>query len=336
MIAAGNKAEPHGINVEGLRRRGFSADAISALRSAYRLLYKNGLSFEEAKVQLRELASRWRWRCAGANAARVCRSVATRHHPLTDGFEPESPARRDGGGEPSGDLLAASLLDGLASRLPAGTRYYRVGGPRMIATGFDAHWPMEKLTVRGYVEALRHIPEILGIRKELKRQLLAEPPSVFVGVDAPDFNFGLEHPLRERVFRRSTCLPIDLGVARGRIKKIAKAVDHMLCVFPFETALSKRPASRLRMWAIRLPTKFLWYPTRLRRAPHARPRRKRSDHRGVAGQPALGDRSDRPDVLCRDGNDAAPGAQFAFRDAGSHARTARNVRPLVDAIPVSR
>ena len=57
VIAAGNKAEPHGINVEGLRRRGFSADAISALRSAYRLLYKNGLSLEEAKLQLRELAS---------------------------------------------------------------------------------------------------------------------------------------------------------------------------------------------------------------------------------------------------------------------------------------
>ena len=57
VIAAGNKAEPHGINVEGLRRRGFSADAISALRAAYRLLYKNSLSLEEAKVQLRDLAS---------------------------------------------------------------------------------------------------------------------------------------------------------------------------------------------------------------------------------------------------------------------------------------
>lgn len=95
-------------------------------------------------------------------------------------------------GEPSGDLLAASLLDGLTSRLPAGTQYYGIGGPRMIATGFDAHFPMEKLSVRGYVEALKHIPGILGIRNELKRQLLAEPPSVFVGVDAPDFNFGLE------------------------------------------------------------------------------------------------------------------------------------------------
>ena len=100
-------------------------------------------------------------------------------------------------GEPSGDLLAASLLDGLASRLPSSTQYYGIGGPRMIAAGFDAHWSMEKLTVRGYVEALRHIPGILGIRNDLKRQLLAEPPAVFVGVDAPDFNFGLEHPLRD-------------------------------------------------------------------------------------------------------------------------------------------
>ncbi|MDN9015568.1 hypothetical protein Q0P45_13835, partial [Staphylococcus aureus] len=76
-------------------------------------------------------------------------------------------------GEPSGDLLAASLLEGLASHLPASTHYYGIGGPRMIAQGFDAHWPMEKLTVRGYVEVLRHIPGILGIRNELKRQLLA-------------------------------------------------------------------------------------------------------------------------------------------------------------------
>ncbi|HEY1996078.1 lipid-A-disaccharide synthase [Paraburkholderia sp.] len=144
-------------------------------------------------------------------------------------------------GEPSGDLLAASLLDGLSSRLPAGTQYYGIGGPRMIATGFDAHWPMEKLTVRGYVEALRHIPEILGIRNELKRQLLAEPPSAFVGVDAPDFNFGLEHPLREAGIPTIHFVCPSIWAWRGgRIKKIARAVDHMLCVFPFETALLEK------------------------------------------------------------------------------------------------
>jgi lipid-A-disaccharide synthase len=144
-------------------------------------------------------------------------------------------------GEPSGDLLAASLLDGLSVRLPETTQYYGIGGPRMIATGFDAHWPLEKLTVRGYVEALRHIPEILGIRNELKRQLLADPPDAFIGVDAPDFNFGLEHSLRDAGIPTIHFVCPSIWAWRGgRIKKIAKAVDHMLCVFPFETALLEK------------------------------------------------------------------------------------------------
>ncbi|KIG10424.1 lipid-A-disaccharide synthase [Caballeronia concitans] len=144
-------------------------------------------------------------------------------------------------GEPSGDLLAASLLNGLQALLPAGTRYSGIGGPRMTSAGFEAHWPMDKLTVRGYVEALRHIPEILGIRNELKRQLLAEPPSVFIGVDAPDFNFGLEQPLREAGIPTVHFVCPSIWAWRGgRIKKIVKAVDHMLCVFPFETALMQK------------------------------------------------------------------------------------------------
>jgi lipid-A-disaccharide synthase len=144
-------------------------------------------------------------------------------------------------GEPSGDLLAASLLEGLNQRLPAGTQFNGIGGPRMTAAGFDAHWPMDKLTVRGYVEALKHIPEILGIRNELKRQLLAEPPSVFIGVDAPDFNFGLEHALRDAGIPTVHFVCPSIWAWRGgRIKKIAKAVDHMLCVFPFEPALMEK------------------------------------------------------------------------------------------------
>jgi lipid-A-disaccharide synthase len=144
-------------------------------------------------------------------------------------------------GEPSGDLLAASLLGGLNARLPAGTQFNGIGGPRMTAAGFDAHWPMDKLTVRGYVEALKHIPEILGIRNELKRQLLAEPPSVFIGVDAPDFNFGLEHALRDAGIPTVHFVCPSIWAWRGgRIKKIVKAVDHMLCVFPFEPALMEK------------------------------------------------------------------------------------------------
>ena len=87
-------------------------------------------------------------------------------------------------------LLAASLLAGLKARLPDTTQYYGIGGPRMTAAGFDVHWPMEKLSVRGYVEALRHIPEILRIRNELKHQLLADPPDAFIGVDAIDPSTG--------------------------------------------------------------------------------------------------------------------------------------------------
>jgi lipid-A-disaccharide synthase len=144
-------------------------------------------------------------------------------------------------GEPSGDMLAASLLEGLNERLPAGTQFNGIGGPRMTAAGFDAHWPMDKLTVRGYVEALKHIPEILGIRNELKRQLLAEPPSVFIGVDAPDFNFGLEHALRDAGIPTVHFVCPSIWAWRGgRIKKIVKAVDHMLCVFPFEPALMEK------------------------------------------------------------------------------------------------
>lgn len=141
-------------------------------------------------------------------------------------------------GEASGDLLAGSLLGGLHRHLPADTRYYGIGGPRMAAQGFDAQWPMEKLSVRGYVEALRHIPEILGIRNALKRELLADPPTAFVGVDAPDFNFGLEEPLRQAGIPTIHFVSPSIWAWRGgRIKKIARSVDHMLCVFPFETEI---------------------------------------------------------------------------------------------------
>lgn len=144
-------------------------------------------------------------------------------------------------GEPSGDLLAASLLGGLRTHLPDNTQYYGIGGPRMAAEGFDAHWPMEKLAVRGYVEALKHIPEILRIRSVLRHQLLTEPPDLFIGVDAPDFNFSLEHKLRDAGIPTMHFVCPSIWAWRGgRIKKIAKAVDHMLCVFPFETALLEK------------------------------------------------------------------------------------------------
>ncbi|WP_420885635.1 lipid-A-disaccharide synthase [Candidatus Vallotia tarda] len=141
-------------------------------------------------------------------------------------------------GEASGDLLAASLLTGLASRLPIDTEYYGIGGPRMISHRFNAHWSIDKLSVRGYVEALRHIAEILHIRNKLKRQLLTEPPSVFIGVDAPDFNLSLERELRYAGIPTIHYVCPSIWAWRGkRIKKIVTAVDHMLCIFPFETEI---------------------------------------------------------------------------------------------------
>jgi hypothetical protein len=91
-------------------------------------------------------------------------------------------------GEASGDLLASQLIQALQARLPNAV-FYGVGGPKMLGLGFDAWHPLEKLAVRGYVEVLRHYREI-AIRADLKRRLLADPPDVFIGVDAPDFNLG--------------------------------------------------------------------------------------------------------------------------------------------------
>ncbi len=100
-------------------------------------------------------------------------------------------------GEPSGDLLASSVLQRLHADLPSGSQFYGIGGPRMLEAGFDTHFEMSTLTVNGYLEVLKHIPDILKIRRGIAHQLMVDPPNVFVGVDAPDFNFALEEELIE-------------------------------------------------------------------------------------------------------------------------------------------
>lgn len=141
-------------------------------------------------------------------------------------------------GEASGDLLGAALLNGLQQRLPASAQYDGIGGPRMQAAGFAAHWPSEKLAVNGYVEVLRHVPEILSIGRALVNRLLADPPDVFVGIDAPDFNFTVERKLRAAGIPAVHFVSPSIWAWRGgRIKTIAASVDHMLCLFPFEKAL---------------------------------------------------------------------------------------------------
>ncbi len=140
-------------------------------------------------------------------------------------------------GEASGDLLAGLLLTGLRARWP-GLRAAGIGGPRMAEQGFDAWWPHDKLAVRGYVEVLRHYGEISRLRHAIAERLLHQPPAVFVGVDAPDFNLGLELRLKQAGIKTVHFVCPSIWAWRGgRAKKMADSCDHVLCLFPFEPAL---------------------------------------------------------------------------------------------------
>ena len=149
---------------------------------------------------------------------------------------PESASLRLGmvAGETSGDLLAGLLLQGLKQRWPA-LSASGIGGPRMIALGFDAWWPAEKLSLFGYVDVLLNYRELVGIRNALGDRLIAQRPDVFVGVDAPDFNFGLEKRLREAGIKAVHFVCPSIWAWRPeRVEKIRCSADHVLCLFPFE------------------------------------------------------------------------------------------------------
>ncbi len=140
-------------------------------------------------------------------------------------------------GEASGDLLAGHLLQGLRRRWPA-LHSHGIGGPRMAEQGFEAWWPHDKLAVRGYVEVMRNYREISGIRDALAKRLLNDPPAAFIGVDAPDFNLGLAARLKQAGIKTIHFICPSIWAWRGgRARKMAAAVDHVLCLFPFEPAL---------------------------------------------------------------------------------------------------
>jgi lipid-A-disaccharide synthase len=140
-------------------------------------------------------------------------------------------------GEASGDLLASLLIGGLRARWPDAA-LAGIGGPRMRAAGFDAWWPSDKLAVRGYVEVLRHYRGIKAIRDALGDRLLAERPRAFIGVDAPDFNLGLERRLKAGGIPTVHFVCPSIWAWRGgRAKRMAASCDHVLCLFPFEPEL---------------------------------------------------------------------------------------------------
>ncbi|MFH1814027.1 MAG: lipid-A-disaccharide synthase [Pseudomonadota bacterium] len=143
-------------------------------------------------------------------------------------------------GEASGDQLAAHLIKALRDVRPD-IDFVGIGGPRMGSAGFDAWWPAEKLSVRGYFEVLRHYRELSGIRRALLARLLQTRPAAFIGVDAPDFNLWLERRLRDTGVPAIHYVSPSIWAWRGgRIKGIARSVSRMLCLFPFEPALYEK------------------------------------------------------------------------------------------------
>ena len=143
-------------------------------------------------------------------------------------------------GEASGDLLASLVLAGVKQRWPQ-AQCMGIGGPRMAEQGFEAWWPHERLAVRGYIEVLRHYRGIVGIRQALKARWLAQPPQVFMGVDAPDFNLSLAQSLRESgVPTMQLVCPSIWAWRPERVSTLRRSVDQVLCLFPFEPELLRQ------------------------------------------------------------------------------------------------
>ncbi len=143
-------------------------------------------------------------------------------------------------GETSGDLLASHLIRALRRHLP-NAEFFGIGGPKMQAEGFEVRWPCELLAVHGYVDALKRYRELSGIRRDLLGQIRAERPDAFIGVDAPDFNLWLEGKVRDAGIPAIHFVGPSIWAWRGgRIKRIARSVSHMLCLFPFEPELYER------------------------------------------------------------------------------------------------
>lgn len=143
-------------------------------------------------------------------------------------------------GEASGDQLAAHLIGALKSRRRS-MLFAGIGGPKMAAQGFESHFPMDTLSVRGYAEALLHYREIMAIRRRLTKAMIAERPDLFIGVDSSDFNLGLERRLKDAGIPTVHYVsPSVWAWRRWRIRRIVRSVNHILVMFPFEAPLYEK------------------------------------------------------------------------------------------------
>lgn len=154
-------------------------------------------------------------------------------------------------GEASGDLLGVHLISALKKKR-SDLEFFGIAGPQMISAGAKTLFPMERLSVRGYIEVLVHLRGLMKLRKSLLKQILAEKPALFIGIDAPDFNFWLERRLKKHGIPTIHYVSPSIWAWRGgRIRKIKHAVTHMLALFPFEPALYE---------AVNMPVTFVGHP----------------------------------------------------------------------------
>jgi len=142
-------------------------------------------------------------------------------------------------GEASGDQLGAALIDQLRQRYPQ-ARFIGVGGRKMRAAGMETWWDAEELALFGLFEVLSHLPRLIRLRRDLTRRLAESKPDVFIGIDAPDFNLGLEIKLRKLGIKTVQYVsPTVWAWRQRRVRKIGRAADLVLCLFPFEPEFFK-------------------------------------------------------------------------------------------------
>lgn len=154
-------------------------------------------------------------------------------------------------GEASGDILGVGLMRAI-KRVCPDAEFEGIGGPLMIAEGFISHFPMERLSVMGFIEPLGRLPELLRIKKSLETRFIASPPDAFIGIDSPGFNLRIEKVLHDAGIKTVHYVsPSVWAWGQKRIHKIAKAVDLVLALFPFETKIYAEH---------NVPAKFIGHP----------------------------------------------------------------------------